>query len=176
MVKRLTFQDLKESSKNDPDEYQEFIDIELRDLKNRQMFFATTPPDQRRDMMKNNMQVRKEATEILKNHDDVNKFMYAKSWDVYLAQHRPLKKLADDLGKKTINHNRKGLDTVVYYNAEDAAKPRPPKKIIPTEDFKTPESERMRVPEFMEKHMKHDPDLNKGIATISHPHVGDDNS
>ena len=45
----------------------------------------------------------------------------------------------------------------------------PPKTITPTEDFKTPESEFMRVPEFMEKHMKPDPDLYKGIGSVEYP-------
>ena len=35
-------------------------------------------------------------------------------------------------------------------------------------DFKTPESEFMRVPEFLEKHYKPepDPDLKKGLGTL----------
>jgi len=176
MNRRLTFQDMKELSKDDPEQYQEFVDIELENLKKQQMFYATTPVDQRPQMMKNNMQVRKEATKILKNYDGVNTFMYAKSWDSYLKKAKPFRALANNLGKDDINKDRKGLDTVVYYNEADANKPKPPKTITPTEDFKTPESEFQRVPEFMEKNMKPDPDLNKGIATILHPHVGDSNS
>lgn len=177
MVKRLTFQDLKDSAINDPEEYQEFVNIELENLKKQQMFYATTPVEKRPQMMKNNMQVRKEATKILKNYDDVNTFMYAKSWDSYLKKAKPFRALANNLGKdKKPTTTAKGLDTVVYYNEADANKPKPPKTITPTEDFKTPESEFQRVPEFMEKNMKPDPDLNKGIATILHPHVGDSNS
>ena len=99
MVKRLSFQDMKELSKDDPEQYQEFVNIELENLKKQQMFYATTPVEKRPQMMKNNMQVRKEATKILKNYDDVNTFMYAKSWDSYLKKARPFKALADNLGK-----------------------------------------------------------------------------
>ena len=71
-MKRVSFQDMKELSKDDPEEYQEFVNIELENLKKQQMFYATTPVEKRPQMMKNNMQVRKEATKILKNYDDVN--------------------------------------------------------------------------------------------------------
>ncbi len=158
MVKRLTFQDMKELSKDDPEEYQEFVNIELENLKKQQMFYATTPVEKRPQMMKNNMQVRKEATKILKNYDDVNTFMYAKSWDSYLKKAKPFRALANNLGKDDINKDRKGLDTVVYYNEADANKP--------TEDFKTPESEFQRVPEFLEKNMNPEPDVSRGLGSI----------
>ena len=158
MVKRLTFQDMKELSKDDPEQYQEFVNIELENLKKQQMFYATTPVEKRPQMMKNNMQVRKEATKILKNYDDVNTFMYAKSWDSYLKKAKPFRALANNLGKDDINKDRKGLDTVVYYNEADANKP--------TEDFKTPESEFQRVPEFLEKNMNPEPDVSRGLGSI----------
>jgi hypothetical protein len=143
--------------------------------------------------MKTNLEVRKAAQKILKTYEATNEFMYAKNFDVYEKKMNPkyFEKIADNLKKpiapdtlkgqsvnsqpseeenilKNINKDRKGLNTIVYYNAEDAAKPRPPKTITPTEDFKTPESERMRVPEFMQEHYKPepDPDLNEGIATV----------
>ena len=158
MVRRLTFQDMKELSKDDPEEYQEFVNIELENLKKQQMFYATTPVEKRPQMMKNNMQVRKEASKILKNYDDVNTFMYAKSWDSYLKKAKPFRALANNLGKDDINKDRKGLDTVVYYNEVDANKP--------TEDFKTPESEFQRVPEFLEKNMSPEPDISRGLGSI----------
>lgn len=158
MTRRLTFQDMKELSKDDPEEYQEFVNIELENLKKQQMFYATTPVEKRPQMMKNNMQVRKEATKILKNYDDVNTFMYAKSWDSYLKKAKPFRALANNLGKDDINKDRKGLDTVVYYNEADANKP--------TEDFKTPESEFQRVPEFLEKNMNPEPDVSRGLGSI----------
>ena len=168
MVRRLTFQDLKESAKNDPDEYQDFVNIELENLKKQQMFYATTPVDQRPQIMKNNIKVRKEATKILKNYDDVNTFMYAKSWDSYLKKAKPFRALANNLGKEDINKDCKGLDTVVYYNEADVNKPKPSKTTIPTEDFKTPESEFQRVPEFLEENYKpkSDPNVSGGLGSI----------
>ena len=173
-----------------PAEKREYLLMELKDLKSRQRYFKDTPPDQRKEMVKNNLEIRKEATKILKNYDDVNKFMYAKDWSSYenKINPKPFTKIADNLKNRNtdqfkqkiseardkgqledINKGRKGLNTIVYYNAEDAAKPRPPKKITPTEDFKTPESEFMRVPEFLEKHYKPepDPDLVKGIGSLN---------
>jgi hypothetical protein len=176
-----------------PEEKREYALMELRHLKSRQKRFNETPPDQRKDMMKTNLEVRKAAQKILKTYEATNEFMYAKNFDVYEKKMNPkyFEKIADNLKKpiapdtlkgqsvnsqpseeenilKNINKDRKGLNTIVYYNAEDAAKPRPPKTITPTEDFKTPESERMRVPEFMQEHYKPepDPDLNEGIATV----------
>lgn len=194
---KTTWQLMKETGT--PEEKREYALIELRHLKQRQKRFHNTPPDQRKDMMKTNLEVRKEAQKILKTYEATNEFMYAKNWDAYEKKinPKPFEQIANNLKKpiapdtlkgqsvnselsekenilKNINKNRKGLDTIVYYNAEDAAKPRPPKTITPSEDFridedfKTPESERMRVPEFMEKHYKPepDPDLEKGLGAL----------
>jgi len=188
MNNKTTWELMKETAT--PAEKREYLLMELKDLKSRQRYFKDTPPDQRKEMVKNNLEIRKEATKILKNYDDVNKFMYAKDWSSYenKINPKPFTKIADNLKNRNtdqfkqkiseardkgqledINKGRKGLNTIVYYNAEDAAKPRPPKKITPTEDFKTPESEFMRVPEFLEKHYKPepDPDLVKGIGSLN---------
>ena len=188
---KTTWQLMKETGT--PEEKREYELMELKHLKDQQIFFKDASPEERKNMMKNNHEVRKEAQKILKTYEATNDFMYAKSWDAYEKKINPkyFEKISDNLKKpiapdtskgqsvnsqpseeenilENINKDRKGLNTIVYYNAEDAAKPRPPKTITPTEDFKTPESERMRVPEFMEKHYKPepDPDLNEGIATI----------
>lgn len=180
MVKRLTFQDLKESAKNDPDEYQEFVDIELENLKKQQMFYHSTPVDQRREIMKNNVNVRKEVKKLLKNEDDINKFMYAKDWESYQKKlnSKRFEKIADNLKKpmtpdtfrsqsvnpeppqaeknlQNINKNRKGLDTIVYYN-EDAIRASRQKM------------NEKKVPEFLEENYKPkpDPDVSRGLGAI----------
>lgn len=191
MNNKTTWELMKETGT--PEEKREYALMELRHLKSRQKRFNETPPDQRKDIMKTNLEVRKAAQKILKTYEATNEFMYAKNFDVYEKKINPkhFERITDNLKKpiasntlkgqsinselseeenilKNINKDRKGLNTIVYYNAEDAAKPGPPKTIAPTEDLKTPESERMRVPEFLEKHYKPepDPDLNEGIATI----------
>ena len=191
-MKKNTWQLMNETA--DPDEKRELDLIALKSLKEKHKRFKDTPPEERKNMMKNNLEVRKEAQKILKTYDATNQFMYAKDFDHYLKKVNPnhFEKIHDNLKKpmtprssqtqsvnsgasqeekilENINKNRKGLDTIVYYNPEDAAKPRPPKTITPTEDFKTPESEFMRVPEFIEKHMEPDPDLYKGIGSVEYP-------
>ena len=193
-----------------PAEKREYLLMELKDLKSRQRYFKDTPPDQRKEMVKNNLEIRKEATKILKNYDDVNKFMYAKDWSSYenKINPKPFTKIADKLKNRNtdqfkqkiseakekgqledINKGRKGLNTIVYYNAADVAKAnmklrhKENEELFDTapdnpglsnilgvddKDFKTPESEFMRVPEFLEKHYKPDPDpdVSKGLGSI----------
>jgi len=187
---KTTWDAMRETA--DAAELRELNEIALKSLKEKQMFNKTTPPEERKNLMRNNIQVRKEAKKILKDDAELSKFMAAPSWDHYKptfegALNNVIKSvpptaaanvkqfgqaIADAREKgqlENINKGRTGLNTIVYYNAEDAAKPRPPKKITPTEDFKTPESEFMRVPEFLEKHYKPepDPDLVKGIGSLN---------
>ncbi|MCI5054460.1 MAG: hypothetical protein MRY23_06590 [Pelagibacteraceae bacterium] len=212
---KTTWQLMKETGT--PEEKREYDLMELEHLKSQQRYFKNTPPEQRKEMVKNNLEVRKAAQKILKTYEATNDFMYAKDFNHYLKKVNPkhFEKIADNLKNRIpesakenveqfknkisearekgqlaeVNKDRKGLNTIVYYNAEDAAKPRPPKTIKPTEDFrpdedsskglahvlgvddndfKTPESEFMRVPEFLEKHYKPepDPDLKKGLGTL----------
>ena len=205
MNNKTTWDLMKETAT--PEEKREYALMELRHLKSRQKRFNETPPDQRKDMMKTNLEVRKAAQKILKTYEATNEFMYAKNFDVYEKKMNPkhFEKIADNLKNRIpesakenvdqfknkisearekgqlaeVNKDRKGLNTIVYYNAEDAAIARrhkeneqlydtSPDNVSPPEEFKTPESERMRVPEFLQKHYKPepDPDLNEGIATI----------
>ena len=193
-MKKTTWQIMNETA--DADEKRELDLIALKSLKDRHKRFKDTPLEERKNLMRDNLNIRKEAQKILKTYEETNKFMYAKDFDHYLKKvdPKPFEKIVDNLKKpmtsdtlksqsvnsqpseeekilQNINKNRKGLDTIVYYNTEDAAKPRPPKTITPTEDFKTPESEFQRVPEFIEKNMKPDPDLNKGIGSVEYPNA-----
>jgi len=79
-----------------PEERKEWDEKELRDLKNKQLFFSSTPgtfqkidgtkvgiKDVAMPLTKNNAEVRKEARRILKSEDAVNKFMYARNIEKY---------------------------------------------------------------------------------------------
>ena len=187
---------LKASVKDDPEQLKEFLEIELRPIKRKQMFYGKErgsfingegePVKEIKNLVRNNYQVRKEASKFIKDPDQLNKFMYARTIEDYL--NKPFTKVAKNLGKDkpqyrndildNINKGRTGLDTIVYYNEEDAKKPRPQKTITPTADFKTPESEFQRVPEFLEENYKPkpDPDVSRGLGAILkvNKNAGDD--
>ena len=145
----------------DQDELRELQNIELKHLKEKQMFFKSTPPEKRKDMMKNNMNVRKEVTKILKTYDAVNDFMYAKDWDSYQkkvkpsVQTKPQPKL-----EHNINKDRKGLDTVVYYNHEDKIKVDQAKQ--EAIEFGDPSTWNMKVNQFID-------DAYQGIGSMETP-------
>lgn len=168
-----TWEAMKQSANKE--ELRELNNVELKSIKERQMFIASTPPEERRNLMKNNINVRKDAMKILKDYDAVNEFMYAKSWEAYEKKIKPFENALNNVQKpmtsdtlksqsvnsqlsqeeknlEKINKNRTGLDTIVYYN-EDAIKASQ-MKMNEKKDFKTPEP---------------DTDLNKGIGSIEYP-------
>lgn len=183
MNKKTDWELLKETA--DKDELKEYHAIELRNLKNRQMFYASTPPEKRSDMMRNNVEVRKKARAILKNEDALNKFMYAKDFDSYEKQINPkhFEKIADNL-KKPMNHTsskvqsvnpersqeenildylnkeRRGLDTIVYFNEADKKKGDQIKK--EAVEFGDPETWNKHVDQYLE-------DTYKGIGSMETP-------
>lgn len=156
----------------DKKELKELNDIELKNLKNQQMFYADTPPEKRRDMMKTNVEVRKKAKKILTNEDALNKFMYARSWEAYAmpmtnafnnvqkkAKQQPTKVENSELGND-INKDRSGLDTIVYYNEGDKQKADQVKK--EAVEFGDPSTWDKHVDQFLE-------DSYKGIGSIETP-------
>jgi len=83
-----------------PEERKEWDEKELRELKNKQLFFGKTPgtfqkidgsvvskKDMTMPLIQNNAHVRKEARRILKSEDAVNKFMYARNIEKYFNNH-----------------------------------------------------------------------------------------
>ena len=107
MSKMSTWEAMKKTA--DKNELRELQLIELQNLKARQKFYADTPPKERRDMMKNNVEVRKLAKKILPNEDDLNKFMYARSWEAYAmpmtnALNKVQKKAKQQLTKKEVDY------------------------------------------------------------------------
>jgi hypothetical protein len=123
-----------------PSEMRELNRIELESLKNKQMFYGSTPAEERKNIMKNNRELRKEAKKILRDEAEVKRFMETRNFDEYLNVTK--KPMTRDTLEEEINSPTevRGLDTVVYKG--------PPDKDV------TPESEFMRVPQFIETHMK----------------------
>jgi len=154
-----TWEAMKKTS--DQEELKELQNIELKHLKEKQMFFSSTPPEKRKDTMRNNINVRKEVTKILKTYDAVNDFMYARDWDSYqkkvspTVQLKPQPKLEDN-----INKDRKGLDTIVYYNQEDKVKADQIKK--EAVEFGDPSTWDKHVNQFID-------DAYKGIGSMETP-------
>tara|TARA_E500000318_G_scaffold83031_1_gene78571 strand:- start:1159 stop:1824 length:666 start_codon:yes stop_codon:yes gene_type:complete len=130
-----------------PGEMRELNRIELESLKNKQMFHSSTPVELRKEIMNNNRKLRKEAKKILKDENLTHRFMTSKTVEEFenkaqIPETRDT--LKDDFvnpgvlqGEKNEPTDVIGLDTIVYRG--------PPDKDI------TPESEFMRVPEFIEQ-------------------------
>ena len=159
-----------------PSEMKELNRIELESLKNRQMFYGSTPAEERKNIMKNNRELRKEAKKILKDEAEVKKFMETTNFDEYLnITKKPMTPSTPEprfvspeasMEEKNSPVEVKGLDTVVYRG--------PPDKDV------TPESEFMRVPEFIETYMKQNKyikddiiadDLYGGIGSVESPNA-----
>ena len=130
-----------------PSEMRELNRIELESLKNRQMFHSSTPVEERKNIMKNNRELRKEAKKILKDENLTHRFMTSKTVEEFENKTKiPMTRdtSRDDfvnpgVSQEGINEPTevKGLDTVVYKGDPDP----------------TPESTQMRVPEFIENYM-----------------------
>ena len=130
-----------------PSEMRELNRIELESLKNRQMFHSSTPAEERKNIMKNNAKLRKEAKKILKDENLTHSFMTSKTVEEFENKTKiPMTRDTSDssfvspeasMEEKNSPVEVKGLDTVVY-------------KGKPDKDA-TPESERLRVPEFIEQ-------------------------
>ena len=155
-----------------PSEMRELNRIELESLKNKQMFYKTTPAEERKNIMKNNRELRKKAKQILKAEDEVKRFMETTNFDEYLNISKiPMTRdtLKDDFVNSGVSQEEKnqpvevkGLDTVVYKGDPDP----------------TPESTQLRVPEFIEtymtqnKYMKGDDiisDEDFGVGSVEKP-------
>ena len=146
MSKRITTWDAMKMSAS-PSEMRELNRIELESLKNKQMFYKTTPAEERKNIMKNNRELRKEAKKILKDEAEVKRFMETTNFDEYLnVTKKPMTPSTPEpsfvnSGVSQEEKNQpvevKGLDTVVYRGDPDP----------------TPESTQMRVPEFIETYM-----------------------
>ena len=130
-----------------PGEMRELNRIELESLKNRQMFHSSTPAEERKNIMKNNRELRKEAKKILKDENLTHRFMTSKTVDEFENKTKiPMTRdtSRDDFVNPGVSEEEKnqpvevkGLDTVVYKGDPDP----------------TPESTQMRVPEFIENYM-----------------------
>ena len=130
-----------------PSEMRELNRIELESLKKKQMFYGSTPAEERKNIMKNNRELRKEAKKILKDENLTHSFMTSKTVEEFENKTKiPMTRDTSDpsfvspeasMEEKNSPTEVKGLDTVVYKG--------PPDKDV------TPESERMRVPEFIEQ-------------------------
>lgn len=170
-----TWETMKKTANKE--ELRELNNVELKSLKQKQKFFHNTPPEERKNIMKHNVNVRKEAQKILPDEKSLNEFMYAKSWEAYEKRIKPFENVLKNVQKpmtsdtlksqsvnsqpsqeeknlQNINKNRKGLNTIVYYN-EDAIKASQ-MKMNEKKDFKNPEP---------------DPDLNKGIGSVEFPNA-----
>ena len=130
-----------------PSEMKELNRIELESLKNRQMFHSSTPAEERKNIMKNNAKLRKEAKKILKDENLTHSFMTSKTVEEFENKTKiPMTRDTSDssfvspeasMEEKNSPVEVKGLDTVVYKGKPDKDP--------------TPESERLRVPEFIEQ-------------------------
>ena len=130
-----------------PEEMRELNEIELKSLKDRQMFHSSTPAEERKNIMKNNRELRKEAKKILKAEDEVKRFMETTNFDEYLNISKipmtrdtlepSFESPEPSMGLKNSPVEVRGLDTIVYKGDPDP----------------TPESTQMRVPEFIENYM-----------------------
>jgi len=130
-----------------PSEMRELNEIELKSLKNKQMFHSSTPAEERKNIMKNNAKLRKEAKKILKDENLTHRFMTSKTVDEFERKTKiPMTRSTPEpsfvnSGVSEEEKNQpvevRGLDTVVYQG-------KPDKDV-------TPESEFMRVPEFIEQ-------------------------
>ena len=130
-----------------PEEMRELNEIELKSLKDRQMFHSSTPAEERKNIMKNNRELRKEAKKILKAEDEVKRFMETTNFDEYLNISKiPMTRdtSRDDFVNRGVSEEEKnqpteakGLDTIIYKGDPDP----------------TPERTQMRVPDFIENYM-----------------------
>ena len=140
---RMTDWDLLKAAADTPAEIKELNNIELENLKSKQMFHSSTPAEERKLIMKNNRDLRKKAKKILRDEAEVKRFMETTNFDEYLnITKRPKLNEVGPLAPPEIKNDpvpAQGLDTVVYKG--------PPDKDA------TPESEFMRVPEFIETYM-----------------------
>ena len=171
MTRRISTWDAMKATAS-PAEMRELNEIELKSLKDTQMFYKTTPAEERKNIMKNNRELRKKAKQILKAEDEVKRFMETTNFDEYLSISK-IPMTRDTLDPSFVSPEAsmelknsptevKGLDTVVYKGDPDP----------------TPESTRMRVPEFIEtymtqnKYIKDDiiaDDLYGGIGSVEKP-------
>jgi len=117
-----------------PSEMEELIEIELKSIKDKQMFHGSTPADQRNLIMKTNRELRKKAKKILKGDEQLtHRFMVSKTMDDFLSKiKKPKTQIKPETNSPVEN---RGLDTIVYKGDPDP----------------TPESTQMRVPEFIEQ-------------------------
>ena len=171
MTRRISTWDAMKATAS-PSEMRELNEIELKSLKDRQMFYKTTPAEERKNIMKNNRELRKKAKQILKAEDEVKRFMETTNFDEYLNISKiPMTRdtLKDDFVNSGVSQEEKnqpvevkGLDTVVYKGDPDP----------------TPESTQLRVPEFIEtymtqnKYMKGDDiisDEDFGVGSVEKP-------
>ena len=130
-----------------PSEMRELNRIELESLKKKQMFYGSTPAEERKNIMKNNRELRKEAKKILKDENLTHRFMTSKTVDEFERKTK-IPMTPDTLEPSFVNSGVseeeknqpvevRGLDTVVYQG-------KPDKDV-------TPESEFMKVPQFIEE-------------------------
>ena len=130
-----------------PSEMKELNRIELESLKNRQMFHSSTPVEERKNIMKNNRELRKEAKKILKDENLTHRFMTSKTVDEFENKTKipmtrdtlepSFESPEASMELKNSATEVRGLDTVVYQGKPD--------------EMRTPESERLRVPEFFKQ-------------------------
>jgi|TARA_S200002703_G_scaffold38950_3_gene34148 hypothetical protein len=130
-----------------PSEMRELNEIELKSLKDKQMFHSSTPVELRKEIMKNNRELRKEVKKILKDEHLTHRFMTSKTIEEFQNKTKiPMTRSTPEpsfvnsgVSEEGINQPTevKGLDTVVYQGKPD--------------EMRTPESERLRVPEFFKQ-------------------------
>jgi hypothetical protein len=159
---RMTDWDLLKAAADTPAEIKELNNIELENLKSKQMFHSSTPAEERKLIMKNNRDLRKKAKKILRDEAEVKRFMESTNFDEYLnITKRPKLYEVGPLASPEIKNDpvpAQGLDTIIYKG--------PPDKDV------TPESEFMRVPEFIETYMKKSDviaDDSFGIGSVEKP-------
>ena len=130
-----------------PSEMRELNEIELKSLKDKQMFHSSTPVELRKEIMNNNRKLRKEVKKILKDEHLTHRFMTSKTVEEFQNKTKiPMTRDALEpifespeasMELKNSPTDVMGLDTVVYQGKPD--------------EMRTPESEQLRVPEFFKQ-------------------------